>query len=301
VLSGYRSCVPQQRATEWLKIGELARRTGTTTDVLRAWERRYGVLQPRRTAGNQRLYSAVDEHRVRVMLRHLELGRSAGQAAELASSLRLGVPAGAHAAVPAAEVDRAHHGLRATLDAFEETAAQRVLESLLAAHQPLAVLRDVVLPYLRDVGDRWATGHVSVAQEHFATGFFEARFSGLARGWDRGTGPRALLACPGGERHTFGLMAFGIGLHAAGWRIVWLGADTPVPLLGDAADRVRPDLVVLAASHRDRMPADDALRALAARWPCAVAGAGVDDDLARDLGARRLTGDPVTAAARVAT
>jgi DNA-binding transcriptional MerR regulator len=298
VLSGYRHRVPQQRATEWLKIGELARRTGTTTDVLRAWERRYGLLQPRRTAGNQRLYSTVDEHRVRIMLRHLESGRSAHQAAELTSALRLGVPPGEHPAVPPAEVERAHQGLRTTLDAFEETAAQRVLESLLAAHQPLAVLRDVVLPYLREVGDRWAAGHVTVAQEHFATAFFESRFSALARGWDRGTGPRALLACPGGERHTFGLLAFGIALHARGWRIVWLGADTGVGTVEEAADRLAPDLVVLAAADPDRLRADDALRRLAGRWPCALAGAGAVDDVARDVGARLLAEDPVTAAAQ---
>jgi DNA-binding transcriptional MerR regulator len=279
-----------------MKVGELARRTGVQVELLRVWERRYGLLRPRRTAGNHRLYSTTDLYRVRLMQRHLAAGRSAAQAAELTNAARLGVAPGHDPVVDPGEVRRAHAALRDALDGFHESAAQRVLEPLLAAHSRLAVLRDVVLPYLRDVGDRWETGHLTVAQEHFASGFFEARMFALARGWDHGVGPRALLACPSGERHTFGLVCLGIALHDHGWRIVNLGADTPVGLVADAADRVAPDLVVLSATHPDRLRPHDAVRALAARWPCAVGGAGVDAELADRLGARHLAGDPITAA-----
>ncbi|MDW5597763.1 MerR family transcriptional regulator [Conexibacter stalactiti] len=290
-----------QDPAAWMTIGELARRTGVSTDLLRAWERRYGLLAPRRTTTNRRLYSGSDALRVSLMQRYLAAGVPAAAAAERVCATTITVDVGAGPAIAPHEVAAAHAELRTALDAFEETAAQRVLERLFAAHSRLAVVRDVLLPYLRELGDRWEAGSIDVAQEHFASTFAEARFMAMARGWDRGPGPRALLACPAGERHTFGLTAFGIALHARGWRIVYLGADTPAAMVAAAADTVPPDLVVLAAVSPARF--DDeraALRTLATRWSCRFAGAGASDATSARLGGRHLAEDPITAATIVA-
>jgi MerR family transcriptional regulator, light-induced transcriptional regulator len=289
------------RQMEWMPIGELASRAGVSPDALRAWERRYGLLRPRRTAGNRRLYSSADEARVRLMRRYLAEGKPAGVAAEIVSAMRLTVHAGAGARVAPADVAAAHAELRQALDDFAETAAQRVLERLFVAYARVAVIRDVLLPYLRDVGERWAADHVTVAQEHFTSWFLEARFMAMSRGWDRGVGPRALLACPTGERHVLGLVAFGVALHELGWRITYLGADTPLPMVDHAANRIAPELIVLAATVPERLAASDSdLRALAARRPCALAGAGAEPAACAALGARHLAHDPVTAASEIA-
>jgi DNA-binding transcriptional MerR regulator len=281
---------------EWITIGELARRSGLSPDLLRAWERRYGLLKPRRTAANRRLYSRADETRVRLMQRHLAAGTPAAQAAELVGATRLTVAAGRTGAVEDHEVRAAHAELREALDRFRESPAQRVLERLLGAHSRLAVIRDVVLPYLHEVGERWSERHVTVAQEHFASTFLEARLLAMARGWDRGTGPLALLACPAGERHVFGLLSFGIALHDFGWRITYLGADTPVDMISSAAAAVGPDLIALAAVRPEPLSPADALSSLGERWSCAVGGAGASAALAEAIGARHLAEDPVTAA-----
>lgn len=282
-----------------MKIGELARRTGVSVDLLRAWERRYGLLQPRRTAGNQRLYSALDQRRVQLMLRHIAAGRSAAQSAELTCETRLGVPPGDAPTVDPREVRRAHAELRDALARFEETTGQRVLEGLLMTHAPLAVLRDVVLPFLRGIDAPHGAVDRAAAAEHFAHGFFEARLLALARGWDRGTGPRAVLACPPGERHSFGLIGFGIALHALGWRMVYLGADTPIEVVRYAADRVSPALVVLAATTVDPSDCRDDLQRLGREWPCLLSGPAARRELADRVGARVLSGDPVSVAFEV--
>jgi methanogenic corrinoid protein MtbC1 len=186
--------------------------------------------------------------------------------------------------------------MRAALDEFAESAAQRVLERLLIAHSRLAVIRDVLLPYLHDVGERWADRHITIAQEHFASTFLEARFLAMARGWDRAPGPLALLACPSGERHVFGLLAFGIALHDLGWRITYLGADTPVEMVADAAATLRPDLVALAVVMPGALAPYDGVRRLTAAWRCALGGPGASAELAEALGADHLAEDPVTAA-----
>src|SRR5215210_597827 len=257
----------------WMRIGELSRRTGVSPELLRAWERRYGLLRPRRTDGRTRLYSAADETRVRLMRRYVDDGLAPSEAAEMVTASRLTIRPGRGVAIPAAEVRLAHDEMHASLDRFDETSAQRALEKLFGTYSPLTVVRDVMMPYLHEVGERWAEGHVSIAQEHFATNFLHARLLAFARGWDRGLGPRAILACAPREHHTFGLISFGVALHQLGWRITYLGADTSVAMIEEAATHVAPDLIVLSAAMPERMEviAGD-VAALAERWPTAIAG-----------------------------
>jgi MerR family transcriptional regulator, light-induced transcriptional regulator len=284
-----------------MRIGEISRRTGVSPELLRAWERRYALLRPRRTDGRTRLYSAADETRVRLMRRYVEQGLPPAQAAEMVTAARLAVRPGQALSIPPAEVAEAHREMRASLERFDETSAQRALEKLFGTYSALTVAREVMMPYLREVGDRWAAGHVSVAQEHFATNFLHARLLAFARGWDRGLGPRAILACAPGELHTFGLITFGVALHELGWRITYLGADTTVAMVEEAAAHVAPDLIVVFAAVPQRIVAiADDLRALSQRRTTAIAGAGASADVSARIAVRRLEGDPVSAAREVA-
>ena len=263
--------------------------------MLRAWESRYGLLQPVRSPGGFRLYSAADEARIRRMQAYLAEGLSAAEAARAALDGDPGTqprePAG-----PAAGSEP-FAGLRRALDAFDESAAQAVLDRLMAELSLPAVLRDVILPYLADLGQRWQAGTASVAAEHFASNLIRGRLAGLARGWGSGHGPRALLACPPGELHDIPLMIFGIVLHRNGWRIGYLGASTPVEELARAAATSHADLVVLAATVPGVLePLQPELTSLARHVPLALAGAGATPELARATGARLMTGDPVTEA-----
>lgn len=284
---------------EWMKIGDLARRSGVSCDVLRAWERRYGLLRPRRTAGGHRLYSTLDEQRVRLMLRHLAAGRRPAQAAELTSTVRLGVVLGEAETVAPAEAVAARRELWTAVAAFDETAAQRVIERLLAAHRAIAVVRDVLVPALRELDEQRQSTALDAARARFASAFLAARLGALARGWDRGPGPRALLACPSGEHHGSTLAVLGITLHQCGWRIVSLGADTALEQVRAAAERVDPEVIVLTAADPARFGPDDALRMLVASWRCVIGGPGASDALAARCGAWYVGDEPVAAALAV--
>src|SRR5579859_1149709 len=137
-----------------IRIGELSRRVGLSEHVLRAWESRYQLLNPTRSAGGYRLYSAADEHRVRRMKDLIAGGLSAAEAAGavLAASSRL--------IVDDAGVPEDRESLRQALDGFDEPAAQAVLDRLLSRLSVPGVLREVVLPYLHDLGERWQQGKV---------------------------------------------------------------------------------------------------------------------------------------------
>lgn len=280
-----------------LRIGELSRRTGVSNELLRAWERRYGLLQPARTQGGYRLYSPEDERRVAAMRAHLERGLSAAEAARLAiDESTYGAPA------PATPVlRRGVEQLRATLDGLDEAGAHAAFDRLLAELSVETVLREAVLPYLRELGQRWERGEITVGQEHFASGILRGRLLGLARGWGEGTGLHAMLACAPGEHHELGLIAFGLALRNRSWRITYLGPDTPLDTIGEVAEALRPNAVVIAATTVSRLHDDrSTLATLGDAFRLWLAGPGPDGELAAAVGATLLDVDPLEAAQRVA-
>ena len=281
-----------------LRIGALSRLVGVSPELLRAWEQRYGLLQPVRSAGGFRLYSAADEARVRSMRRHLEAGVSAAQAARLALTDE---PPGGGGAVQTGVLTRLSVELAMALDQLDEPGAHTTLDRLLSAFTLRTVLHDVLLPYLRELGVRWERGDVSVAQEHFASNLLRGRLLGLSRGWGEGTGPRAVLACAPGELHDLPLIIFGLVLAGRGWLITYLGPDTPIETIRETLVDRPPRLIVISAATKNRFRAAQAqLAELARQVPVALAGAGATDAVARAAGAFLLDGDPVTAAERVA-
>lgn len=287
-----------------VRIGELSRRVGVTPEVLRAWERRYGVLSPTRTDGGFRLYGEDDERRVRRMLERLEQGLSAAEAARLARAeppARRDSAAGTDDESGAPTAAALGEKLRLALDGFDDVGAHHLLDRLLGSYPLETVLQDAVLPYLHELGERWARAEASVAQEHFASALLRGRLLALARGWGRGRGPHALLACIPGDQHDLGLICFGLALRAHGWRITYLGADTPLLTLTETADLLQPALVVVSAALPDLAPsALGDLRELASVAPLALAGDGTDASIADAIGARWLNEDPVAAAASAA-
>jgi len=276
-----------------LRIGELSKRSGVSPELLRAWERRYGLLRPTRSPGGLRLYSVDDLERVRLMRQHIDGGLAAAEAASLVSRAPVSQGETGHRPPPEAQNE-----LAAALDAFDEPSAQAVIDRQLATTTLDAFLGEVLLPYLRELGERWQKGTASVAQEHFASSVLRGRLLGLARGWGLGLGPLALLACVPGEQHELGLIAFGLALRARGWRIGYLGADAPLDTVASTARDLQPDIVVLSAVSGDRVrDAADGLRALARKHRVAVGGAGAG--VAEEVGVTVLADDAVAEAGRV--
>ncbi len=283
----------------YLRIGELSRRAGVSPELLRAWERRYGLLQPERTAGGFRLYTDADLERVRGMQADLRKGISAAEAARLALT-----PPSAESdpveETPTPNLTGALADLAQALDAYDEVRAQSILDQVLAVYSLDAVLQQVVLPLLRDLGDRSTVGESSIAQEHFASNVLRGRLMSLARGWGQGRGPIAVLACPPNELHDIALVAFGLALRARGWRITFLGTNTPVETIAETAAAVSPAVVVVAAEMERHLSAvADLIAALASEVPVAIAGEGATPDLASRTGATCLRGDPIAAADRL--
>lgn len=263
-------------------------------ELLRAWERRYGLFEPARSPGRFRLFSDDDVARVEAMKAQLDRGLSAAEAARVT----LAAPATPRALEEqGALLEEPMLSLRHALDTFDEPGAHAAIDRLLASLSLGAFLRDVVLPLLRELGERWERGELTVAQEHFASSVVRGRLLALGRGWGRGVGPHALLAAPPGEQHDLGLVVFGLALRDQGWRVTFLGADTPVDTIADAARRTRPDVVVIATLMPSRLePQSDAIGGLADQWRVVISGAGASRDLAATVGAEYVPAGPIEAA-----
>ena len=271
-----------------LRIGEFARRVGVSPELLRAWERRYGLLQPIRSAGGFRLYTSDDAERVSRMKQALDDGLSAAEAARRAL---------AEERPTERALDDARERLLTAARAYDEAAVHAVLDQALAAFALETVLRELVLPVLRTIGSEWERGTLEVGQEHFITNVVRGRLLALARLWGRGGGPLAILACAPGERHDIGLIAFGLVLRSHGWRILFLGADTPLATLRRTVDQTEPSLVVVASMDGALLEAAGSdLRRLSRSAPLVLSGMGASDELCSRLRVRRLDGDLVAAA-----
>lgn len=277
-----------------LRIGELSRRVGVSPELLRAWETRYGLVRPERSAGGLRLYSGEDERRVRVMGDLITAGFSASEAARLT---KLG--SGPQDGSPG--LREIEGNLERSFEAIDEPAAQMALDQLFGTFELGVALSQGILPFLHRLGERWAAAETTVAHEHFASNVIGGRLRALARDWGQGLGPRALLACPPGEQHVLGLLCFGLALRERGWRITYLGAETPLDSVADALDDLLPAILVLSAvTPKPFLAASDDINGLTGRTRVGIGGAGASEALAATLGAELLVGDVTGAAASLA-
>jgi methanogenic corrinoid protein MtbC1 len=211
------------------------------------------------------------------MLAHL----SAGLAARESASLALGPAAGAESLVAAWET-------------FDATGAHAALDALLTRPEPAVVVNDEVLPALARAGEQWSDDDLRAARLHFAGRLLETRLLAFGERWHEGSGPLALLGCGPGEQHTVGVLTLALALHEAGWRVAYLGANTPPAAFVATAGALRPRRVVVSFTQR---PAHaDVLPVLRAVEGLLVAGPGVSARVAAAAHVERLDGDPLTAA-----
>ena len=187
------------------------------------------------------------------------------------------------------------------LTAFDEERAGEELDAAMAARSTDSVARDLVLPVMRRIGERWETGEIGVAEEHFASNLVRGRLLGLARNWGLGEGPVAVLACPPGEQHDLALICFGLALRGRGWRIAYLGPDTPIEEVAAIGRRLSAQAIVVAALDPGRLTQQRAsLASVGSTMPLWLGGSGASQPLAGAVGAGLLESDPVAAAIRLA-
>lgn len=243
-MSAKHQSEPESQEDGYFPIRTVCSLTGVNPVTLRAWERRYGLVTPRRTPSGHRLYSRDDIDRINEILALVTQGVSIGQVPALLR--RRESAAKRHAdGVWSPLQSRAS----AAISRFDEAELEVVFAEALATHPIAEVTAQLILPLLTTLGERWAAGDGSVAEEHFFGVYLRnklgARFHHSLR---PATGPRVLACCLPGENHEVGLLLFALAAQSRGIQVVLLGANMPLSELPLAARQARCRAIVLSSS-----------------------------------------------------
>jgi DNA-binding transcriptional MerR regulator len=261
-------------------IGVVTRRTGLSPHVLRAWERRYGVVQPQRGDSGRRLYSDRDVERLSLLQGITCSGRPLASVVGLSvESLRALVAEDAEHEgrgldLPGVLRERAIEAVAALDTPRLEALLRRALLSLGA----VTYLEEVVSPLLAEIGSRWHAGTLGIAQEHAATATVQRQLGTLIRELeDPDAGLCVVVATPLGERHTLGALQAAAVAACDGWKVIWLGADLPAAQIVAGAAQGGASLLALSVAGESDVLKDELLamrQELPAQIPLAVGGPG---------------------------
>lgn len=240
------------------QIAHVAKVTGIPRNTLLAWERRYSVVQPQRLPNGYRMYTEADVELFRRVKQLVDEGHRVGTAIRLLKSDESSAKTDtAHAL----ETDRRRDELLNALLDYDRPRAERIRHRLTSLTFR-AILRSVYLPILGELGDRWAAGTATVAQEHFASAFFEEQMLNMLTNLraDGLPGPKVVAAGFPGEHHALGLLAVCIELALRDHRITYLGPDLPTDDLISAVCAASPPTWVIESVMRSTVADEDILR-----------------------------------------
>lgn len=245
-------------------IRVVARRTGLTRDVLRAWEHRYRAVSPRRTPGGQRLYSDADIERLRLLRHAIEAGRRIGQLADLTTDeLARLVQEDERASLEVIDAEDVGYRqgdpgqfLARCLAAVHEMDAlelDAVLSRAAASLEAMTLIDHVITPLMIEIGDLWRDDKLLPGHERMVTAVVRRTLDNLRRSMQQADGPGLVVATPSGQHHEIGAMLAAAAAAAEGWRVTYLGADLPASSIALAAKRTGALAVALSLIY----PADD--------------------------------------------
>ena len=227
-------------------IGVVAEQTGVPAPTLRAWERRYGVPVPQRTASGRRVYTPAD---IQQVVRLKRLSESGVPPSVGALSLGLAVP------TQADETDHGAHteavsSILGAIDQYDPSLLEAELRRVMHLTSPLSFFRGVMVPVMSCLSQRWPNdSNLTIAQEHLTTEIFRLVAQDLHR-LSRPAQPAytCIVACSTDEVHVLPLYAIAFWLAARNVRSIVLGARTPPTAVAEAVKALRPDFVALSAT-----------------------------------------------------
>jgi len=246
-------------------IQVVSRRSGLTPDVLRAWEKRYGLIVPERSAGGRRMYSDADIDRLRLIREAVAGGRRVGQLAtlsvaeleELVQEDRRGASRPARVDSTESEQQKPDTIISECLDAVRSLDSEWLrcaFGRAVITLQPAVFMDAVATPLMHQIGTLWAEGHLSPGQEHLASSVVRHTLAEVTATLQPTSGsPNLVVATPSGQRHGIAATLVAATAQLEGWHVTHLGEDLPAGDIAHAVEQTRARAVALSITH----PKDD--------------------------------------------
>ncbi len=218
----------EQQLEPRYRIGAVAHQTGIPVETLRIWERRYRVVTPERSPRGGRLYSHAHVARLRRIKLLVERGHAIGQVASLDDAQIQALLDRAGTAPAGSDLRELRAHFIAAIEKLDARAAQQMLGRAALLLGPRALVLELVVPLLQEIGDRWAAGVTRVAHEHVASAVVRTVLGSLLATQPSGRVPRTMVvATPAGEQHEMGALLAALLAAVAGWDVVYLGPNLP--------------------------------------------------------------------------
>ena len=263
------------------RIQRVAKLTGLSKDVIRVWERRYGLVKPSRSSNGYREYSNEEVSLLRFVKHQMEQGATIGSLAveghdSLIARMRIATPVSQEDQKPH---DRLLDDLVGSLDPLDKAGFERRLNGAVAVIPFEEAVQRILLPLQRRIGELWHEDRLNVSVEHYVTKIVQQKlFSVMNQLPVNEFGPRVLIACPEGEAHEIGAQAVAYIAATKGCHVYYLGPNLPHSNLVTFCEKITPDLVLLSLTEVKPEAAAlqqlQELEHLATRWSVAVGGQG---------------------------
>jgi DNA-binding transcriptional MerR regulator len=280
-------------------IRSISELTGVPATTLRAWERRYGLLKPSRTAKGHRLYSSDDIELVKKIVKLLKTSHTISEAIRIINNPELSPPAN--------EAGDGHwhsyqQQMLKSIELFNEQNLDRTYNEALSIYPIDMVTENVIVPVLSTLGEQWQSREAGIAEEHFFSAFLRNKLGArLHHESQRSRGSKILVCCLPGEYHELGVLLFCIAAIGHGYQILYLGTNMPPAQLPIVAQRANVAAILLSGTKVDqwnsRLESELKNNIQAARIPCMFGGelSAAFEKQIEKLGAHALGSDHVKA------
>ena len=246
-------------------IKVVSQMTGLSVHVIRAWEKRYNVVEPDRTDSNRRLYSEKEIEKLKLLKDAVHLGHHIGGIANLSveelkallkkDNVDLSKFTGT---IVKSETDKSIKEILAEcISAIKGYNAKELEAILLNASAKLTqpvLLEELVVPLVYEVGELWHSGQIRVANEHLASSVVRSFLFNLLESYSVGeSAPVLISATPRGQEHELGALIAGVVAASSGWKVIYLGSSLPAEEIGAVVSHLGAKVVTLSIIY----PSDD--------------------------------------------
>jgi methanogenic corrinoid protein MtbC1 len=244
----------------------VARRSGLSSHVIRAWERRHNAIEPARTSTNRRLYSDKDIERLQKLHRATRSGHSISQIAhfsadELDTLIAADTPhpeqiqgippaTSTQPSPPTSPQQDPADYIKNALTAVRNLDAKTLEEQLFRAEIDMGrnkLLLQVIEPLMQQIGTLWSEGSLRIADEHMATSVIRSFLGTLQNSApSAANSPLVVITTPAGQSHEIGALLASLTATTAGWRVIYLGPDLPAEEIAGVALQHQAQAVALS-------------------------------------------------------
>jgi len=249
-------------------IKDLERISGVKAHTIRIWEKRYGLVEPRRTDSNIRLYCDTEVKKlmnVSILLQHgYKISKLAGLDEQELSRKVLEVT------MVSSGHDSVVDNLVVAMIEMDEGKFEKILNNSIIKEGFENTVFKILYPFFEKIGLLWQAGSINPAHEHFITNLVKQKIYVAIDSVSAANGndpKKFLLFLPEWDLHELGLLVYNYMIRSRGFKVIYLGASVPEEDVYSVAEYLKPDFLLVSFSNAiEKENIEDYIQRVASRF-----------------------------------